>query len=39
MENYPMIRAIEERLNEIEAFTEAHPNCQPDCPEQEKTAY
>lgn len=26
------MRAIEERLNEIPAFKDAHPNCQPDYP-------
>lgn len=28
--------AIEERLNELPAFQQAHPNRQMDCPEEEK---
>ncbi|CAF5116525.1 unnamed protein product, partial [Rotaria sp. Silwood1] len=33
---YPIMTAIEERLNELPAFKEAHPNRQSDCPEEEK---
>lgn len=33
---YPLMTAIEERLSQLPAFQEAHPNCQPDCPEGEK---
>jgi len=29
---YPLMTAIEERLNELPAFQEAHPNRQPDYP-------
>ncbi len=32
---YPIMTAIEERLNTIPAFKDAHPNEQPDFPEPE----
>ncbi|CAF4746488.1 unnamed protein product, partial [Rotaria sp. Silwood2] len=31
-----IMSAIGERLNELPAFKEAHPNRQPDCPDEEK---
>ena len=34
---YPIMTAIEERLNEIPAFKDAHPNRQPDYPGEEKS--
>ncbi|CAF5153365.1 unnamed protein product, partial [Rotaria sp. Silwood1] len=33
---YPIMTAIEERLNELLEFKAAHPNRQQDCPEEEK---
>ncbi|CAF2886816.1 unnamed protein product [Rotaria sp. Silwood2] len=33
---YPIMSAIGERLNELPAFKEAHPNRQFDCPDEEK---
>jgi len=35
---YPLIAKIDKELNEIEAFKNAHPNAQIDCPESEKAA-
>jgi hypothetical protein len=32
---YPIMTAIEERLNELPGFKEAHPNRQPDYPPDE----
>ena len=36
LKKYPLISKIDKELNEIEAFKNAHPSVQPDCPEQEK---
>ncbi|CAF0787127.1 unnamed protein product [Adineta steineri] len=33
--NHPLITSIEEKLNKIDAFKLAHPNQQPDCPDNE----
>jgi len=35
---YPLIAKIDKELNEIEAFKNAHPSAQIDCPESEKAA-
>lgn len=32
LSSYPLITAIEEKLNQLPAFKNAHPNCQPDYP-------
>lgn len=32
---YPLMTAIEERLNQLPAFKAAHPSQQPDCPPDE----
>jgi len=32
---YPLMTAIEERLNQLPAFKQAHPNQQPDCPSEQ----
>jgi maleylacetoacetate isomerase len=34
--NHPLIISIEEKLDKNDAFKAAHPNQQPDCPEEEK---
>ena len=37
MTKFPLISAINDRLQELEAFKIAHPYQQPDCPEDLKT--
>jgi hypothetical protein len=36
MSKYPHIDRIDRALNALEAFKKAHPNEQPDCPEDQK---